>query len=324
MDPGQVIRPLPEGTEPVRARAGRPASWRLAVAAVLLWLLFRQVPWGQFWLAWRDLSLPAVLASSGLTILSMVVSAWKWRLVLEEPGLATPGTARLFRLYLVGLFFNNFLPSGMGGDVVRVAQVSREVGVARAAASVVAERLLAAVGLVVPSLVFFLPYRQQLGALSAVVPLLAVAVAALVGLCFFPGWARGLLRFSRRWPRVAEALSGFLEILGRYRERPRRLAVVILWSIVFQGLVVLINFVLLRGLGVPVSLGACMTVIPLTSALAMVPLSINGLGLREWSYVALLAPFGVDAATAVAASLSFFVVVTLVSLIGGACYLLER
>ncbi|OIQ60949.1 hypothetical protein MOTE_04780 [Moorella thermoacetica] len=60
------------------------------------------------------------------------------------------------------------------------------------------------------------------------------------------------------------------------------------------------------------------------SALAMVPFSINGLGLREWSYITLFAPFGVGAAPSLAVSLIFFLVVMAVSLAGGVLYVLEK
>lgn len=301
-------------------------SWllRLAVTGLLLFLLFRKVPWQEVWPAWKGLSGGSLLLALVLTVLSLVVSAYKWHLLLEEPGAFAPATGRLLRIYFIGLFFNNFLPSAMGGDVVRVALAARATGTSRAAASVIAERLLAAVGLILPAMFFYLPYRRELGPVSLAVPVLALGITLVTGAAFFPEWARGLLALCRRWPQVARGLNRFVDIMGRYRYRPGRLLQVILWSTVFQGIVILINYVLFRGMGIPVSLVTCTILVPLISALAMVPFSINGLGLREWSYITLFAPFGVEAAPSLAVSLSFFLVVMVVSLLGGVLYVLEK
>ncbi|MDN5326459.1 MAG: glycosyltransferase 2 family protein [Moorella sp. (in: firmicutes)] len=307
-----------------RGRAGLRWLLRLLVTGLLLFLLSRRVPWREFWPAWQALSPRALLLAVALTVLSMAVSAYKWRLLLVEPGLGTPGTARLLQIYLIGLFFNNFLPSGMGGDVVRIALAARAVGTARAAASVIAERLLAAIGLILPALVFYWPHRHELGPAALVIPLLALAIAMVAGAAFFPGWAGRLAGLFRGRSRASRGLNQMVDIMGRYSSNPGRLLQVILWSVVFQGIVILINYVLFRGMGIPVKLVTCMLVVPLISALAMVPFSINGLGLREWSYITLFAPFGVGAAPSLAVSLIFFLVVMAVSLAGGVLYVLEK
>lgn len=324
-----LVQGVPAGTPATREIPQKtPVPWRvlgrLALAGLLLLALSRQVSWPQLWAVWQGLAAWSIGLACLLTLLSMLVSGFKWRLVLAEPGLTSPGTRKLMRYYLIGLFFNNFLPSGIGGDVVRVAMAGKSTGIPRAAASVVTERLLASVGLVLPSLVFAFFYRSQLGAIAGLIPMLAVVVVIMILACFYPGWNQMLDRYSRRWPRLAQGFTGFLQSLQSYSGRRAMLFQVVLWSVIFQGIVIIINYVLFLGLAIPVSLGACAVIIPIISALTMVPLSINGLGLREWGYVALFAPFGVDTTAAVAVSFSFFLVVVLVSLIGGVLYVLER
>ncbi|WP_459931349.1 lysylphosphatidylglycerol synthase transmembrane domain-containing protein [Desulfosporosinus burensis] len=297
---------------------------RFGGTVLLLGWLFAKVPWERVWPVWQQLSLGAWLAAVLLTILATVVSAYKWKLILTEPGIEAPKFGFLLRIYFIGLFFNNFLPSGMGGDVMRIALTSRKIGVAPATASVITERTWAALGLVFLCFIGFFSFHQAMGRVAVVIPVLAVVVLSLTLLLLFPGWGRFFLHFLNRYPKLSEGLTGFLNVLDRYRSRPGMLTKVFCWSVVFQGIIVVMNYLLFQGMGVDVSWSSCLSLIPLISALAMVPISINGLGLREWSYVVLFTPWGVEAPVALAVSLTFFLVVMLVSLLGGFFYLRDH
>ncbi|KUO73767.1 MAG: hypothetical protein APF81_02290 [Desulfosporosinus sp. BRH_c37] len=297
---------------------------RFGGTVLLLGWLFVKVPWERVWPVWQQLSPGAWLAAVLLTVLAMVVSAYKWQLILTEPGMETPKLGFLLRIYFIGLFFNNFLPSGMGGDVVRIALTARKTGTAVAAASVVTERIWASLGLIVLCLIGFFSFQQAMGRVAVVIPVLAVVVLSLTVLLLFPGWGRFLLRYLTRHPKVAGGLTSFLDVLERYRSRPGILTQVFVWSVVFQGIIVVMNYLLFLGMGVDISWSLCLSLIPLISALAMVPISINGLGLREWSYVVLFTPWGVEAPEALAISLTFFLVVAFVSLLGGFFYLRDH
>jgi len=171
---------------------------RFGGTVLLLGWLFVKVPWERVWPVWQQLSPGAWLAAVLLTVLAMVVSAYKWQLILTEPGMETPKLGFLLRIYFIGLFFNNFLPSGMGGDVVRIALTARKTGTAVAAASVVTERIWASLGLIVLCLIGFFSFQQAMGRVAVVIPVLAVVVLSLTVLLLFPGWGRFLLRYLTR------------------------------------------------------------------------------------------------------------------------------
>ncbi|GAB6171762.1 hypothetical protein JCM15765_12400 [Paradesulfitobacterium aromaticivorans] len=89
-----------------------------------------------------------------------------------------------------------------------------------------------------------------MGRVAVVIPVLAAVVLSLTGLLLFPGWGRFLLRFLARYPKIAEGVAAFLEVLGSYRFRPGMLVGVFGWSVVFQGIIVVMNYLLFQGLGV--------------------------------------------------------------------------
>jgi uncharacterized membrane protein YbhN (UPF0104 family) len=95
-------------------------------------------------------------------------------------------------------------------------------------------------------------------------------------------------------------------------------------SFVFQACVVLLGWATFVAIGVPVSLGACFLFIPIISALQLVPISLNGFGVREGAYIFFFGSQGVGHTEAVAASLLFTLLVSAVSLSGGVLFATRR
>jgi hypothetical protein len=122
--------------------------------------------------------------------------------------------------------------------------------------------------------------------------------------------------------KVTELVQGFLAAGEKLRYRPRLLLLCLSWSVLFQGINVAVNYTLFRGLGLShIGLWEALFIVPATSALAMIPLGINGFGLREGGYVALLADYGVGNSGALSASILFAFLVSGCSLWGGLLWL---
>src|SRR5687768_14371377 len=116
---------------------------RPVVSLVLLVVLFARLGAGDVWQMLRSADPIWLGAGLALVVTALVISAWKWQVLLAAQGLRL-SLRPLFTSYLVGLFFNNFLPSNIGGDVARVHDVAKRTGRgAAAAASVIGERLVA-------------------------------------------------------------------------------------------------------------------------------------------------------------------------------------
>jgi uncharacterized protein (TIRG00374 family) len=288
------------------------------------------------WLAWRiDLSALSrrLLTMDGLwvalafvTVLAAVlVSAWKWGLILKARAHPLPYW-RLVRHYFVGLFFNNVLPTTVGGDAVRAWETSKDTGeIAQAVASVVTERLIAGVALGVTALLGlpFVAFSLQL--LGLVLIFLLVDVA-LVALFLFPKIAVGIVG-KLVPPRMAGLHAAITEtvLVVRATLKNRTLFIkVALYSIVFQILVAAVNACIFNAMGVAVSLAQCVIFTPMIFTVTMLPISLSGLGVREAAYWYFFSQVGVTQADAVAASLAFFVIVGISSLPGALLFSFKR
>ena len=255
-----------------------------------------------------------------LTItLSVLVSALKWGVLLRAQGVRV-SVIRLFCYYVCGLFFNNFLPSSIGGDGARAILAGRESGsVSGAAASVVMERILATVTL---SLLGLIGAVFAQNTVPAVIILMVVlfAAGALLGLVQMTGWVPRKLRDSEK--KAAAVWRSFAQNSAVIRKHPEAIGICLAESLVFQFLVALVVGAVMAGLGLsglPIA-DLCM-VVSASSVLAMIPLGLNGYGLREGSYAFLLAPYGYTTAQALTISVLYALFVTLFSLAGGPLWL---
>lgn len=264
---------------------------------------------------WTLLSLAAVFAA-------IAVSAWKWGLLLRARQHPLP-YSRLLRHYFVGLFFNNVLPTTVGGDAVRAWETTSDTGeTPEAVGSVVSERLIAGVALGVTALLG-LPFVDVSPRLLALVLAFLAIDLVLVGLFLLPKVAEGVV--AQLVPQKMQTLSANVTatvVVVRQTLRDKKLFLrVAFYSILFQVLVAVVNACLFKALGVNVSLAQCVIYTPMVFTVTMLPISLSGLGVREAAYWYFFLQAGVGQADAVAASLSFFLVVGLASLPGAVLFI---
>src|SRR5262249_15626129 len=123
-------------------------AFKVAVSIVLLSILFSRIDVSKLWASTQTASIPWLLAALVVYGFTVSVSVWRWHLLLKAQGVDIE-TNRLAGSYLVALFFNNFLPSNIGGDVIRIRDTSRPAGsMTLATAVVLVDRGLGLMGLV--------------------------------------------------------------------------------------------------------------------------------------------------------------------------------
>jgi hypothetical protein len=295
---------------------------RFLLSAVLIVILFWQIGWAKIFQSLHQVDPLAILIALVLTLISIVLSAYKWQILIFTQGFS-PSLKTLTSLYFIGLFFNNFLPTSIGGDIVRIYELGKKIGHQQyAAASVIAERIIAALSLgllVVISLL--LNYKMSQPFLQPILVFIVVC-----GLLFW------LSKYSTISNSFLEKMSGqialvvepFTKNLASLLRLDFAFLRVMFYSILFHLTVILINLFLFQAIGAQVPLIYYFIFIPIILALSMLPISFNGLGIREAGYAYFFSKVGLPAAQAVAVSIYFFLVVSLISLIGGVLFAIQK
>ena len=256
-----------------------------------------------------------------LYALMLLVSTWRWRLLLTAQGHDAP-LGHLSASYLVATFFNNFLPSNIGGDVIRVLDSSRLTGSrTTAAAIVVIDRVLgfgALYALAAAAYVLGGPGVRHLAGARSVLLGLGLLFGALAYVFFRPGTARRLMALARlnrlNWARERfEAVQGAVHV---YRERLTSVSTAFVGSLALQTLVVGYYFAVARALRIELPLSACFLMVPLCTLIQAVPISFNGWGLRESVFILYFHQVGLSRDSALAFSLVGAGLIVLLSLSG--------
>jgi glycosyltransferase 2 family protein len=327
MDSGAVVPP-PHS----RARQLLITALKLVVSLSLLGVLFARTDLGDLWQNVRNASLPWVLAALGLYLVQMLVATWRWRVLLVPQGV-TVGHRRLLSSYLVATFFNNFLPSNIGGDVIRIRDTASPAQSRTLAATVVLiDRGIGLMGLVLVAAMGATAAADAGGArtvpvlpswlwagflLATIVSAPAVIAPAGVGRLLQP-----LTVFHPEW--VGGRITRITDALARFRERPASLFNAFGGAVVVQVFLVLFYAAVARSLNIPVSIWHLAVIVPVSFVVQMVPVSVNGFGVREATFSFYFSRLGLPLASAMALSLGSTALVMLFSLSGAAVYVARR
>ncbi|MEM9294330.1 MAG: lysylphosphatidylglycerol synthase transmembrane domain-containing protein [Planctomycetota bacterium] len=235
-----------------------------------------------------------VIVTPGFTL----ISAYKWKVLLDARG-AHFSLEELFKLYIIGQFYNNLLPSSAGGDVVRTAVLRKRCGSGEVAvSSVLMERFT---GLVVLVLLSALALVLAWDELRGETKLMAYAITGTA-----VGPVVMALAISRRCLRLAQRMTSHLKFthgpmekiakvqstLWMYMGHREAMAKAMFASIGFYALAILTLWLACHTLGVPVSATDAALAMPIVMAIILLPISINGIGLLEWSLKVCLARLG--------------------------------
>jgi glycosyltransferase 2 family protein len=313
------------GSPPVAGRvSARRLVLRLLFSGGVLGLLFVILPWAQVTEAVSRMTAVLYLGALAAFAAGHALGATKWRIMMAAsiggPRLSLRDTAGC---YGAGLFANLFLPTVVGGDVVRAGLATRALGRPEAVAlGSIADRLIdfAALGLLIAGGVAFAGAELTGWAapLTAVVAVVAIGTAALL-------LPLALRRPLTRWPRRLRRRAGRgLVALRRLTRAPRLALTALALSLSMQTAFILISAWLGGAVGAGAPLWAWFVAWPLAKAAGMLPVSVGGLGVRDAALAGLLVPFGVPMAVGLVASLAWQSVMIGGALLGGLLGLLFR
>jgi uncharacterized membrane protein YbhN (UPF0104 family) len=286
---------------------------RLTVSALVLAGIFSLFPLRDVLAAIGSIDTRLWLTSLAIFVVGHVVSAAKWGLVADSGA----GFPAVLRAHFGGLVANLCLPGVAGGDVVRAALLYKRVSdTPRLALGSVVDRLIDTLGLLLVALVgLSLALGGSVSDGSVLVwtgSSVAVFVVATITLARFHPLLVRLLP-EGRLRRLGEKVSA---ALGAQLRQPLRLCLCLALSIAVQIAFIGVNIDLARAAGIDVPVAAWFFAWPLSKIIATVPVSLAGIGVREASLAALLAPFGAEPAMVVAVGLVWQTILIAGGLIG--------
>lgn len=294
---------------------------KIAVSLGLIAFILTKVGLAETWNSLRGAHWGFMAVALALFIFTLPLRALRWQALLDGLGMHVP-VARLTELYFVGTFFNIFLPTGVGGDVIRAVELTQDSRHgAEAIGTVFVDRLTGLLVLFVIALAA-LPFSYRLVETEVAAAIVIMALAGVVG-----GW---LLLQGDLLGRIGRRLS-FLPAQDKLEKLyravggcgRRALAWALAVSVLFNLANILVNYLIALALGVHLSPWYFFAFVPIISFSLTLPVSLGGLGVREGTYLLLFGQAGVAPEQALALSLAYYAITVVTGLLGGLVYAIE-
>lgn len=233
----------------------------------------------------------------------------------------------VFSIGLIGIFFNNLLPSSIGGDAVKAYYAYKITGKKMESFSAVfVDRVLGLftlIGLAMMALIFF---RSQLDNPRVTDAIIAMTLASLLVLAFFASRRVAkrftFMKFLVPSEKIREKLVNLYHSVYGYKQHPVAVGVGIFLSLVSQSLFIILNYFLALSVNASIPMWVFFVLIPVVATVSMAP-SLNGLGVREGAYVYLFSHFCTSEQAFALSILNFFILITF-SIAGGLVYLMRK
>jgi hypothetical protein len=301
---------------------------KIIVTAVLVAWLLTKINYGAL-LETLSVLNPLLLAFAVvLQIMAFMLGGLRWWVLLRHAYDQIP-FRKVLPSYYLGLFFNNFLPTGVGGDVIRTIHLNLR-GL-RTKDLVVSALIDRTIGLMVVLLLGAgsIAFSPDVNLGENIKMILALCFSAIVGIALLITWPRFMAlidNFHHRYQhtRAWKTLLDMIRLCYSYRARPGLVMGALALTLLMQSTVILTYCLLGNSIGIELSLITYFGIIPIVFIAANLPISIGGLGVRETALVALLAAANIDAQRAIALSLLYLLVLWIASAPGAGVILLAK
>jgi uncharacterized protein (TIRG00374 family) len=319
---------VPSPEAPRKRKSAHSLFLRGLASLLLLLYVFRKVGWAVVVEELRsaDYGFVGLYVVLGLFVGMTATLRW-W--VLCRPCRITASLSYLYVLHFVGLFFNNVLPTSIGGDIVRGYELGKRDGnLAGAVASVFMTRFIGLTTLILFGVIGVLsdPRFRQDARVLALLGLVMVLYVLGLWAAFQPALLRTLeSRIRFRW--IGTAITKLRKVQDHIllcRHHKRELLYAVVFSFLLYFLTVAAVHVGCRVFGVVVGFGSLIAAVPVMLILFMAPISLGGIGLQEWAYWSVLELVGVPSAVGLSLGVLFRLRAILFGLVGGLLYPASR
>ncbi|MFC2160186.1 YbhN family protein [Acidobacteriota bacterium] len=297
--------------------------------SIIAFILIKKTSIGDIGESMKDASFFWIALSFSLHALGLLISAYRWQILIHAQGDHVP-LGFLAKSYLVGNFFNLFLPTRFGGDVVRIMDGSKHSkSVLKSTAIVFVERLSGIIVLLFFALgasLFRLDIAQKLPHIWISLGVGFLGLLAI--LCFFLPISKILIdKLSERGilGKIRRKILEFREIVTVYREKKSALFKALFWAFLLQINVILHYYLVAKALKINIPLIDYFIFIPIVLIILTLPITINGLGLREALYMTIFVSYGILNSSAVSFSfIADIVFALIIGVLGGILYAFRK
>lgn len=303
---------------------------KAVISALLFYYIVHDVDFGRIVESIKSADHLILVFAFFLHFIGLMLSSFRWKILLRAQKINI-GIMYLFRSYLVATFFNHFLPSTIGGDSVR-AYDSWKTGENKenALTVVILDRFLGLLTLLIfaiISIIFSPDLSTKIPGINFWVIVLSLGALILIWFIFSPP-IRFISNLGEKDIPVISKISGFINKIdnsfNKFSNKKDKIIYSILLSILLQLNVVFYYFLISESLGLGIEFIDYFLIVPLTIFITMIPISLNGIGLRENALFLFLAPFSVIKAEAVAFAWVEYGMLLVLGIIGGIVYTLRK
>lgn len=262
-----------------------------------------------------------------VALFRLIFATFRWQRILSDNQVVLSfGFA--YASYLIGSFYNIFLPGVTGGDIIRAGRCIQRTQCVwgTATATVILERISGMVATLLIAFVTYLCFPNTLPSLIVIETNSLVTVISALGLFVMLVLILGRRKWLKWLPsQNLKGIKGFmvsgLRTFGVLQAHT--LVLILLLSVLFQGLDIVITFLLSQAIGLNLPLLVFFAIIPLIYIAIILPISLGGLGIREGMLTFLLAQFGVTTSDAVMLSFLVYFIHVIIASLGGIVQFLE-
>jgi uncharacterized protein (TIRG00374 family) len=276
----------------------------------------------------KDINVPLILAAASIHIFGTWISAVRWQILLRTQGIRI-SQGYLMSSFLVGSFFNNLLPTSIGGDIFRSIDIANKakISIGKSASVLVVDRFSGVISAAVYAIIALFLGFSTVGTTSYVIPVVIFFVLCIILLFIIlnPSILRlnklvGKIKFLSK---IREKLKEVYHTFLSFKKFKFALFEALLCSFALQMGVIANYYLASRALGIELSFASFIFIVPIVATIAMLPISIGGIGLRENSLVILMVALGASNDRAAVCSLLLFAMLIVLGIIGGIVYVVR-
>jgi glycosyltransferase 2 family protein len=276
----------------------------------------------------KTVNIALIIASASIYILFIWLSALRWQILLKTQRIRL-SQGFLSCSFLIGFFFNNLLPTSIGGDIFRTIDISKKAGVSigKSASIIVIERFSGVVSAAIYTIIALLLGFTRVGKTSYVIPVVIFFIVCiiLVFIILNPSIFRlnKIVQKIKFLSNIREKLREIYHTFLSFKKYKLALVEALFCSFALQMLAIVNYYLASKAMGIELSFASFIFIVPVVATVALLPISIGGTGIRENSFVLLMVALGAPRNRSTVVSLLLFAMLLALGLIGAIIYIVR-